>query len=82
VIIDTRIPYNSNYGAPIYAHCKDPNEMWLPLIEKAYAKLHRTYENLNGGKMAEALVDLTGEASEKFNLKDPDTASLLDGDEF
>jgi hypothetical protein len=33
-------------------------------MEKAYAKLHGCYENLNGGKMNEALVDLTGGCSE------------------
>ena len=82
VIVDTRIPYNSGYGGPIYGHCKDTNEMWIPLLEKAYAKLHGGYEILHGGKMTEALVDLTGEASEKYNLKDPDTASLVDSGEF
>jgi Calpain family cysteine protease/Calpain large subunit, domain III len=82
VLIDTRIPYNSSYGSPIYGHCKDSNEMWLPLIEKAYAKLHKTYENLNGGKMTDAMVDLTGEASEKYNLRDPKVASMIENGEL
>ena len=82
VIIDTRLPYNSSYGSPIYGHCKDPNEMWVPLIEKAYAKLHKTYEALNGGKMTDAMVDLTGEASEKYNLRDPKIAPLADNGEL
>jgi hypothetical protein len=34
-------------------------------MEKAYAKLHGCYEILNGGSMAEALVDMTGGASDK-----------------
>jgi hypothetical protein len=51
-------------------------------MEKAYAKLHGCYENLNGGSMAEALVDLTGGASEKFNLKAPETAELIDNSMF
>lgn len=46
---------------PIYGRCKDINEMWVPLIEKAYAKLHRCYEALNSGSIASALTDLTGE---------------------
>lgn len=32
--------------------------------------------------MAEALVDLTGEASEKFNLRDPNTTGLIENGEF
>jgi hypothetical protein len=32
--------------------------------------------------MAEALVDLTGGASEKFNLKAPETAELIDNSMF
>lgn len=34
------------------------------MMEKAYAKLHSTYENLSGGSVAYALVDLTGGVSE------------------
>jgi calpain-12 len=38
-------------------------------MEKAYAKLHGNYEILSGGSMPEALVDLTGGCSEKFDLR-------------
>lgn len=69
VIVDTRLPYNPSAKTPLYGHCADPNEFWVPLMEKAYAKLHGCYEVLSGGSMAEALVDLTGGASEKYNLR-------------
>jgi len=48
-------------------------------MEKAYAKLHGTYEMLNGGQMNEALVDLTGGVSEKFHLRAPETAEQIEG---
>ena len=34
--------------------------MWVMLLEKAYAKLHRSYENLKTGFVDYALRDLTG----------------------
>ena len=54
----------------------------MPLIEKAYAKLHGNYEILNGGKMVEGMVDLTGGVSEKYNLKSPETKETLENGQF
>ena len=82
VIIDTRIPYNPSSKDIEYAKCVDPQEFWVPLIEKAYAKMHKCYEMLNGGKMGEAMVDLSGGVSEKYNLKAPETRELLENGVF
>ncbi|GMI46565.1 hypothetical protein TrCOL_g11080 [Triparma columacea] len=66
VITDTRLPcYNMS---PVYSRCADVRELYLPLLEKAYAKFHGTYESLNRGSIAEALVDLTGGSCDKINL--------------
>lgn len=46
----------------------EPNEYWVPLFEKAYAKLNGCYENLNGGFSSDALVDFTGGISEYTNI--------------
>jgi len=51
-------------------------------MEKAYAKLHGTYEMLNGGLMNEALVDLTGGVSEKFHFRAPETTEAIEGGQF
>ncbi|OQS03518.1 cysteine protease family C02 [Thraustotheca clavata] len=73
VIIDDRIPVfgytNNRAGKPFFARCSDPNELWVPLIEKAYAKLHASYEALIGGYLDVALSDLTGLCSEQVILK-------------
>ena len=46
-----------------FSHCKDSNETWLPLIEKAYAKVHGDYQAIEGGITGEGIEDLTGGVS-------------------
>ncbi|KAF4448636.1 hypothetical protein F53441_7985 [Fusarium austroafricanum] len=43
-----------------FAKCEDPNETWLPLLEKAFAKVHGDYHALDGGWAGTAVEDLTG----------------------
>ena len=33
----------------MFAKCKDENEAWLPLLEKAYAKAHGDYGPIGAG---------------------------------
>ena len=61
IIIDDRLPYRSERDRyPLFAHCEDPGELWVALMEKAYAKLHLSYAAIAGGFIAEGLQDLTG----------------------
>eukprot|EP00636_Phaeomonas_parva_P011435 CAMPEP_0118863368 /NCGR_PEP_ID=MMETSP1163-20130328/8263_1 /TAXON_ID=124430 /ORGANISM="Phaeomonas parva, Strain CCMP2877" /LENGTH=686 /DNA_ID=CAMNT_0006797367 /DNA_START=30 /DNA_END=2087 /DNA_ORIENTATION=- len=64
--------------APIYGHSAHPEELWVSFIEKAYAKLNGSYENLNEGSPAEALVDLTGGSCVELDMAS-DTAKQLAG---
>ncbi|KAF2258690.1 cysteine proteinase [Lojkania enalia] len=48
-----------------FASCVDPNETWLPLLEKAYAKVHGDYDAISGGISGEAVEDLTGGVTTK-----------------
>ncbi|TGO61118.1 hypothetical protein BOTNAR_0134g00170 [Botryotinia narcissicola] len=57
---DYRKIYQSNSGALYFAQCENPNETWLPLLEKAYAKAHGDYAAIEGGHTGEGLEDLTG----------------------
>ena len=48
VVIDDRIPVFESNGKVVFGQCKDPNELWVPLLEKAYAKIHGCYKSLIG----------------------------------
>ena len=43
-----------------------PGELWVPLVEKAYSKIHGAYQALISGDLSDGLVDLTGLVSEKL----------------
>lgn len=67
VIVDDLLPTNGTR----LIYCKnrqEPDEFWCALLEKAYAKLHGSYEALDLGKLATALVDLTGGVSEIIRI--------------
>ena len=66
----------------MYGHCADPQEFWVPLMEKAYAKLHGNYQILHGGDIAESLVDFTGGVSEQYDLSNPETAEKIENGQF
>ncbi|PHT29273.1 Calpain-type cysteine protease DEK1 [Capsicum baccatum] len=68
VVVDDWIPCESP-GKPAFATSRKGNEMWVSLLEKAYAKLHGSYEALEGGLVQDALVDLTGGAGEEIDMR-------------
>ncbi|QRW14157.1 calpain family cysteine protease [Ceratobasidium sp. AG-Ba] len=53
-----------------FGKSKTENETWVPLLEKAYAKLHGDYASLHGGYAAEAIEDMTGGLSTRFHTHD------------
>ncbi|CAF3884779.1 unnamed protein product, partial [Rotaria sp. Silwood1] len=68
VVIDDQLPCNQDNELIYCYNKKDKNEMWAPLLEKAYAKLHGSYQTLDGGDINEALINMTGGLDETFNL--------------
>ncbi|CAN9502900.1 unnamed protein product [Ophioblennius macclurei] len=66
VTIDDRLPCIN--AALCFSRCHSPDAFWVALLEKAYAKLHGSYEQLWAGQVSEALVDLTGGLAERWSL--------------
>ena len=57
----------------IHAFCQVSNkentrELWPLLVEKAYAKLYGSYDNIEGGLIDAALIDLTNGAGDRISL--------------
>ncbi|KAK3342141.1 hypothetical protein B0T25DRAFT_466168 [Lasiosphaeria hispida] len=56
--------------ALFFAACREANETWLPLLEKAYAKVHGDYNAICGGSVGEGVEDLTGGVNSAIGLED------------
>ena len=64
VIVDDHLPCNKN-GGLAFASSRD-DEMWVSILEKAWAKLHGTYARTEGGLPCFACSHLVGVPSESF----------------
>ncbi|KAG8267803.1 hypothetical protein J6590_041717 [Homalodisca vitripennis] len=67
VVVDDLLPTVDNVLLTTQAGA--PNEFWAALLEKAYAKLHGSYDALREGHLCDALVDFTGGVSEVVDLQ-------------
>lgn len=68
VIIDDYFPCFPTSG-PVFSRCHG-NELWVMLVEKAYAKAAGSYAATKLGLPHEAMLDLTGAPYELFTLAD------------
>jgi len=70
VIIDDQFPVFAGNDELIFARCANKAELWVPLIEKAYAKLFGCYQTLISGFIDDGLHDMTSFVNEKLKLHD------------
>ena len=64
LIVDDYIPCDE-YGKTIFSSANG-SELWVILVEKAFAKMFKNYENIIAGDPTEALRILTGAPSETY----------------
>ena len=67
VVVDDYIPCWKDGAAFSKAH---GNELWVILLEKAWAKLHGSYERIEAGFAENVLRDLTGAPTEVIETSD------------
>ena len=69
IVVDDYFPCFNNTTAFSRAN---GDELWVLLLEKAYAKAYGSYEIIEGGNPAFALRDLTGAPYENIDKLTPD----------
>ncbi|KAG5471273.1 hypothetical protein LSCM1_01346 [Leishmania martiniquensis] len=74
VLLDDYLPTFSR--TPVFARvCDNPAEMWVSLLQKAYAKVHGSYAAITGGDALQALADFAGSLMYRFD-KEWEVAAL------
>jgi calpain-15 len=76
VRVDDYFPCFPGAG-PIYSRANG-NELWVLLLEKAFAKLHGSYEAIKAGWAYEAMMDLTGAPYKTIRFDDSELKPKID----
>ena len=82
VILDDCIPVIAKTNRPAFTLSVRGNELWIPLLEKAFAKLAGCYEKLNGTistiSRADALQYLTGGVAKRELVSGPSFIPIVE----
>ena len=75
VIVDDYLPVKKGTNELVFAK-STKNEIWISLLEKAWAKVNGGYANIIGGTPMEALEFLTGFSSLSYDMENKDNDDL------
>lgn len=79
VRVDGDIPARWGGGSSAYAKSRDSQELWVTLVEKAYASWKGGYEALDqGGHPAEVLTAITGSSSSYYLVENHTPSELFE----
>ena len=70
IVVDDMLPVKPKKNddfSPAFSRASN-NQLWVSIVEKAYAKAHGSYAAISGGYVAEGLHDLTGSATEQISF--------------
>ena len=73
IVIDDWIPVRD--GEPVFSRAQG-SELWVLLLEKAWAKLHGSYHSIENGLAITALRDLTGAPCFLYKIAKEDKQKL------
>ena len=83
VIVDDLFPWNLSKKKPAFSQSRS-NDLWVMLLEKAWAKVHGGYLNIESGFTSEALFSLTGAPVYTYFISnensDKNWQAILDGE--
>jgi len=75
VIIDDYVPVDSS-GNIVFTRCHG-NEIWVVLMEKAWAKLNVGYDKIDGGFGSPTLRDITGAPAFDYDMKNENLWEII-----
>ena len=78
VVVDDYFPCYP-YAGPIFSKSVS-NELWVLLLEKAYAKVHGSYTLLRSGSAAKSFMDLTGYPTLAYSKEDSQIQTMISDD--